>query len=62
MTQEPDPEDHRGVLVALTEAGMKLCDEAADTNAEIIFSGFAGVTDTEAEEIFELISKVSPTV
>ncbi|WP_426936830.1 MarR family winged helix-turn-helix transcriptional regulator [Brevibacterium sp. LE-L] len=60
VAQEPDPGDHRGVLVALTEAGVKLCDEAAETNAEIIFAGFAGVTDAEAEEIFLLVSKVSP--
>lgn len=60
VTQEPDPEDQRGVLVALTEAGMRLCDQAATTNDEIIFSGFAGVTDAEAEEIFQLVSKVSP--
>lgn len=60
VTQEPDPEDHRGVLVALTEAGAKLCDEAAETNAEIIFSGFDGVTAAEAEEIFQLVSKIRP--
>lgn len=60
VTQEPDPEDQRGVLVALTEAGQTLCDEAAETNAEIILSGFSGLTDAEADEIFELVSKVSP--
>ncbi|MGO1909738.1 MAG: MarR family winged helix-turn-helix transcriptional regulator [Brevibacterium linens] len=60
VTQEPDPEDQRGVLVALTEEGLRLCDEAAATNAEIILDGFAGLTDAEADEIFELVSKVRP--
>lgn len=60
VTQAADPEDHRGVLVALTEAGLKLCAEAAETNAEIIFSGFSDVTDAEAEEIFELVSRICP--
>ena len=60
VTQAADPEDHRGVLVTLTEAGQKLCAEAAETNAEIIFSGFSDVTDAEAEEIFELVSRICP--
>ncbi|WP_432790436.1 MarR family transcriptional regulator [Brevibacterium sp. K11IcPPYGO002] len=60
VRQEPDPEDQRGVLVTLTEAGVRLCDEAAETNAEVIFAGFAGVTDAEAEEIFQLVSKICP--
>lgn len=58
VRQEPDPDDQRGVLVTLTEAGVRLCDEAAETNAEVIFAGFAGVTDAEAEEIFQLVSKI----
>ena len=33
VTQTPDPEDQRGVLVELTEAGRKLREEAAETNA-----------------------------
>ena len=60
VTQEPDPEDHRGVLVALTEAGQKLCAEAAESNGEIIISAFSGLTDAEAEEIFQLVSKICP--
>jgi DNA-binding MarR family transcriptional regulator len=60
VTQEPDPEDQRGVLVALTEAGQKLCDEAAETNAEIILAAFSGVNDDEADQIFELVTKVRP--
>ena len=60
VTQEPDPEDHRGVLVALTEAGQKLCAEAAETNGEIILSAFSGLTDAEADEVFELVSKICP--
>ncbi|MGO0605424.1 MarR family winged helix-turn-helix transcriptional regulator [Brevibacterium linens] len=60
VRQEPDPEDHRGVLVALTAEGQRLCDEAAETNAEVIFAGFAGVTDAEADEIFQLVSKICP--
>ncbi len=60
LTQAPDPEDNRGVLVGLTAAGEELRDAAAKTNAEIIFTGFCGVTDAEAEEIFDLVSKVRP--
>ncbi|UVI36365.1 MarR family winged helix-turn-helix transcriptional regulator [Brevibacterium spongiae] len=60
VTQQPDPEDQRGVLVTLTEAGQKLCDEAAATNAEIILAAFGGLTDAEADQIFELVSKVCP--
>ena len=60
VTQEPDPEDQRGVLVTLTEAGAKLCNEAATTNGEIILAAFSGLTDGEADEIFELVSKICP--
>ena len=60
VTQEADPEDQRGVLVTLTEAGVKLCAEAAETNGEIILASFAGLTDDEADEIFELVSKICP--
>lgn len=60
VRQEADPDDQRGILVSLTEAGAELCDEAAETNAEIILAAFAGISDAEADEIFELVSKVCP--
>lgn len=60
VIQSPDPEDQRGVLVTLTEAGAQLREEAAATNAEIIMAGFADVTDDEAEDIFALVSKIRP--
>lgn len=60
VTQAADPDDQRGVLVALTEAGMTLCDEAAATNDEIILAAFSGLTDAEAEEIFQLVAKIRP--
>ena len=47
-------------VVALTEAGMTLCDEAAATNDEIILAAFSGLTDAEAEEIFQLVAKIRP--
>jgi len=60
VTQAPDPDDQRGVLVALTEAGVELCDEAAGTNDEIVLAAFAGLTDAEADHIFTLVSKICP--
>lgn len=60
VIQSPDPEDQRGVLVELTEAGRKLREESAQTNAEIIFAGFSGLTASEADELFSLVSKIRP--
>ncbi|MFF8895634.1 MarR family winged helix-turn-helix transcriptional regulator [Brevibacterium casei] len=60
VIQSPDPEDQRGVLVELTEAGRKLREESAQTNAEIIFAGFAGLTHSEVDELFALVSKIKP--
>ena len=60
VIQSPDPDDQRGVLVTLTEAGAQLREEAAATNAEIIMAGFAGVSEDEAEDIFALVSKIRP--
>lgn len=60
ISQELDTEDQRGVLVELTEEGARLRDEAAQTNAEIILAGFAGLTDAEADDIFTLVSKLKP--
>ena len=60
VVQRPDPDDQRGVLVTLTEAGVRLRDGAAATNAEIIMAGFAGVSEDEAEDIFALVSKIRP--
>lgn len=60
VTQEADPDDQRGVLVTLTEAGVTLREEAMATNAEIIMAGFAGVSTDEAGTIFELVSRIRP--
>lgn len=62
VSQAPDPDDQRGVLVTLTEAGVKLRDEAAATNAEIIMASFAEVTDAEADELFSVLSKIRPVL
>src|SRR5699024_2435399 len=56
VTQAPDPEDQRGVLVGLTAAGEELREAAARTNVEIILAGFSGMSDADAEEVFELVS------
>ena len=60
ITQAPDPEDQRGVLVGLTAAGEELREAAARTNVEIILAGFSGMTDADAEEVFELVSAIRP--
>jgi DNA-binding MarR family transcriptional regulator len=60
VTQAPDPEDQRGVLVGLTSAGEELREAAARTNVEIILAGFSGVTDADAEEVFQLVSAIRP--
>ncbi|WP_209374016.1 MarR family winged helix-turn-helix transcriptional regulator [Brevibacterium renqingii] len=60
VTQAPDPEDHRGVLVGLTSAGEELREAAAKTNVEIILAGFSGLSDAAAEEVFDLVSAVRP--
>src|SRR5690625_7658260 len=60
ITQAPDPEDQRGVLVGLTAAGEELREAAARTNVEIILAGFPGMTDAAAEEVFELVTAVRP--
>ncbi|RAG60176.1 hypothetical protein DN550_35335, partial [Burkholderia multivorans] len=60
VIQSPDPEDQRGVLVELTEAGRKLREESAQTNAEIIFAGFSGLTASEADELSSLVTKTRP--
>src|SRR5699024_8814830 len=60
ITQAPDPEDQRGVLVGLTAAGEELREAAARTNVEIILAGFSGMTDADAEAGFELVSAIRP--
>ena len=60
VTQAPDPEDHRGVLVGLTAAGEDLREAAARTNVEIILAGFSGISDADAEELFQLVSAIQP--
>src|SRR5699024_4428623 len=60
VTQAPDPEDHRGVLVGLTAAGEDLREAAARTNVEIILAGFSGISDADAEEVFQLVSAIRP--
>jgi DNA-binding MarR family transcriptional regulator len=54
----PDPEDRRGVVIELTEAGMKAWDQAASIQGrkEAFFA--SALTKTEQEKLNSLLRKL----
>ena len=58
----PDPDDRRGTLVKLTEAGKKLTDEVAETHLVAERELLAGLTDKQKRELAELLAKLAESV
>ncbi len=53
----PDPEDRRGVVVALTEKGRKLIDDATKTRFEEARKSLPALKEKELETLAELLRK-----
>lgn len=60
VTQTSDSTDARGVCVALTKAGLRLKRESARTNAEVVRTAFAGLTDRNLGDLFDLVDRIRP--
>ena len=58
----PDPDDRRGVIVELTEEGMKLVDEAVGANTASDRQLLARLEPEEIETLESLLRKVLATV
>jgi DNA-binding MarR family transcriptional regulator len=54
----PDPEDHRGVIVALTEVGLELVDRVAPAHLANEERLLAALSPAEREELGALLRRV----
>ncbi len=58
VKRKPDPDDRRGVLVELTDAGRKVLDEAVTANSSREKELLANLTKQEQEELAGLLKKL----
>jgi DNA-binding MarR family transcriptional regulator len=56
--RRPDPSDRRGVLVALTPAGLELIDRILPLHVENQRAALAGLTRAEQEALGELLGRL----
>jgi DNA-binding MarR family transcriptional regulator len=57
VRRQPDPNDRRGVLVALTEHGREVIDRAIDTHLELYAQLTAALTSSERRTFIDLMRK-----
>jgi DNA-binding MarR family transcriptional regulator len=57
VRRRPNPDDRRGVLVALTDAGLEVIDEAMARLADVEQDLVAGLTHRERDQLARLLSK-----
>lgn len=62
VTSEDDPADKRIKLVKLTPSGERYCEIAEKNMAEAEKNLLSGLTQTEREILYSLLSKVSQTI
>ena len=55
----PDPDDRRGTLVRLTEAGKALVDEAVVTHVELEHELLSGLTEEQRRELAMLLGTLA---
>ncbi len=58
VRREPDPADRRGVIVALTDAGVAVIDEAIQLRLDAANKGVQGLTKKERATLAALLRKV----
>jgi DNA-binding MarR family transcriptional regulator len=56
IARRPNPEDRRGTLVALTDKGLALVDEALTAHVENEWSIVAGLSDADRTELARLLA------
>ena len=61
VTQSSDSTDQRGVCAALTPDGLRLKRESARTNADVVRSAFAGLTDENLCDLLDLVDQIRPS-
>ncbi|MDN5655150.1 MAG: MarR family winged helix-turn-helix transcriptional regulator [Kocuria sp.] len=61
VTQSSDSTDQRGGCVALTPDGLRLKRESARTNADIVRTAFAGLTEENLSALLELVDQIQPS-
>lgn len=57
VRRRPNPEDRRGVLVALTDAGLEVIDEAMTRLAGVEQHLVGGLTERERDQLARLLAK-----
>ncbi len=62
VTREPDPADRRGVLIALTDRGRALVDQAACRHLANEKHIVGGLTAAEQDELASLLRKLGSTL
>ena len=58
ITRAPDPEDRRGTLITLTDAGRELVDRASEAHLENERRLVSALTATERRELADLLRKL----
>jgi DNA-binding MarR family transcriptional regulator len=58
IAREPDPDDRRGTLIALTDAGRKLIDGATEAHLENERRLLSSLTDAEQRRLADLLREL----
>jgi DNA-binding MarR family transcriptional regulator len=58
IAREPDPDDRRGILIALTPAGRKLIDGVTEAHLENERRLLSALTDAEQRRLADLLRKL----
>jgi DNA-binding MarR family transcriptional regulator len=58
VRRRPNPDDRRGVLVALTKRGVAVVDEAMTVHASMVHELVAGLTTREQQQLAGLLKKL----
>lgn len=58
IAREPDPDDRRGILIALTPAGRKLIDGVTEAHLENEGRLLSALTDAEQRRLADLLRKL----
>jgi len=62
VTRQPDPDDRRGVLVALTEAGQQLVDEYLPQVVALQTAIMSRLTEQERQQLLHSLAVIRETV
>lgn len=62
LERSPDPDDRRGTLVKLTEAGKKLTNEVAETHLATEREFLSSLTEKQKRDLAELLGQLAQAV